>query len=176
LSGLLLSSAGAWAQTNPEAACRSYLAEFERNGYSAIPKFVHPEEVDRFRNIVMPLVTADNDRALELLRQVFGYDATSESVQHINSLAFMQGYADAISSKLKAAQVRHEPSVILGTVREGKLAHVVVRLRTSAADFKESHLQVLSFKPYGQTWMLMLPAEMEGLANAIQTQVGGVRR
>jgi hypothetical protein len=60
-------------------------------------------------------------------------------------------------------------------VREGDTVHLVTRNSTGAAGVQVTKLEVMSLKPYQDTWKLMLSGKMEGFAQALNNRAAAGR-
>ena len=66
------------------------------------------------------------------------------------------------------AAVRFDRIDVLGSVREGEIAHVVTRIHVGADALSIRKMNVISAKPWMGGWKLMLTGEMQGLQQMLQ--------
>jgi hypothetical protein len=164
-------SISALAQESPEAAVRDYLAALPERGLSAAPDYMHPEELVRFKAMLLPIFQPDgapNHR--QLIAEIFGAEETSQSVSSMTPAAFMRGFLRVGDRQLAKIGMRLEPSEVVGSVPEGEIVHVIVRTRTRASELKTTQLEVVSVKKDGSSWKLMLSGRYEGMAEAFRAQ------
>lgn len=156
------------ASERPEEVAQRYFSELERIGVNATPKFLHPDDLVRFREFLLPVMTGSTERSVEIRRSVFGQDSTPESVLQMAPLPFMQKYVGAIYWRMASAEVRYGPSLVLGTVSEGSVVHLLARANTTVGQSKISEVKLFSFKRFEGKWMLLLPSDIEGIAQALR--------
>jgi len=90
-----------------------------------------------------------------------------ESVEKMPAATFTTNYLTNLQRLYQVQRVDITSLEILGTVREGEIVHVVLRYGFAAANgVKKKQMQVVSTKPLGKEWKLMLTGELEGMASA----------
>jgi hypothetical protein len=78
-------------------------------------------------------------------------------------MGFLDGQLKAVNTTIGDVQ-------ILGAVREGETVHLVTRSSAGAAGIELTQLEVISLKPYEDTWRLLLSGQIEGLAKALNSK------
>jgi hypothetical protein len=163
---------GAGAQTpaanSPEAVVTEYMSVLQKEGMSAVSRYFHPDELKRFKDMLMPWVRKDASQKNEVVRGLFGSDATLASVEAMTPAEFMNGFMRLVGEQLK--EVSFSDFEIVGTVREKDMIHVVTRVAAGYKEVRINKLEVVSTKPLGKEWKLMLSGELEGMAAAISAQ------
>ncbi len=173
LALIVACSAGqaAQAQQRPEDVAQAYVRAIQTKGLSAIPEFIHPDELARFQKMLLPIVTAPESAMGQNLKAAFfGSQATSESVRAMKPEDFMRGFVRFAENQTKSMNVTIDRSEILGAVREGKTIHLVTRTSVGAGDLKLTQLEVVSLIPYKGSWKLLLTGKLEGMAQALKSQ------
>ena len=161
----------AFAQSTPESVAEAYVAAIRTNGLTAAADFIHPDELQRFKVMVAPVFADPGSPAAKgLVQAVFGPQATVESVAAMDPTTFMRGFMGFLDGQLKATNTTVGNVQILGAVREGDTVHLVTRNSTAVAGMELTGLEVLSLKPYQETWKLLLSGEIEGLAQALKAK------
>ena len=171
-----LVSPWAWAQaTPPEQVASEYLRAVQHDGLEVAPKFIHPQELVRFQNMVLPLFQIEG-AGKGLARMFFGKPYSAGELARMDPAAFMSAYLGVVGKEFRGAHLMLGEPQIIGSVREGQNVHVLVRVTVGNADFKMTRISVISMMPVGDTWKLLLTGEIEGLGQAIQQRVEGARR
>jgi hypothetical protein len=116
--------------------------------------------------MIMPWVRASQMNVV--IPGVFGPEATLASVEAMPPAQFMDAFMRLAGDQFKG--VTFGDCEILGTVREKDMTHVVTRITAGVQEVRMNQLTVVSTKPFGTEWKLMLSGELEGLATAISAQ------
>lgn len=157
------------APVAPESIARAYFTALNERGMASIAEFMHPDELLRFKEMLLPLYEAEAEQGGgDLRKQTFGDKATLDDVKTASPAAFMRRFMTPMTEQMKAGGVIFDRIDIIGTVREGEVAHVVARIHIGVGDAAMSQLDVISLKPMEGSWGLMLTAQMEGLARALR--------
>ena len=158
----------AQAAASAEEAVREYFAALQAEGMGASARFIHPDELARFKEMLMPVVRQDFKRAKpEFAPVVFGADVTLEKMEAMSGQDFMGALLNVVGSQMK--DVKFESVQVLGAVKEGEVSHVVARINVGVEQgaFKLTKMEVISAKPSKDGWMVLLSGELEGLAAAL---------
>lgn len=168
---LFFASIPAIAADTPEQVCEQYLAAIKERGMVAVPDFIHPEELQRFKGMLMPLFQEGGPpNREELIHGFFGESATQESVAATVPEDFMRAFMSIADAQMKKLNISIGKTEILGSVKEGEIVHLVTRATAGTGDFKLTQLEVASLKPSGDTWRLLLSGSIEGMAQALKAQ------
>lgn len=168
---LLSTSFRAVAAETPEQVCEQYLAAVKQQGMIAVPDFIHPEELQRFKDMLMPLFREGGSPNREdLIHGFFGRSATPESVEAMLPEEFMRGFMSIADAQMKNLNVTIGKTEIVGSITEGTTVHLVTRATAGTDDLKLTQLEVASLKPSGDTWRLLLSGRLEGMAQAFRAQ------
>lgn len=165
------------AQQRPEDVAQAYVKAIRERGVAASPEFIHPDELAKFKDMLLPLMVDDDSPVGDGLRRVaFGADVTADAVRAMDDAAFMAGFLDGVLGKqMESMGVALGEAQVIGAVREGELVHLVTRNKVDAPGLKMTSLEVISLKPFKDSWKLMLSGEMEGLAQAIKLRAEAAR-
>jgi hypothetical protein len=163
----LATGAQAPDSNSPEAAVSEFMTVLQKEGMSVVSRFMHPDELSRFKDMVMPWIRKDASQKNEVITGLFGSDATLATVESMPPAQFMDAFMRLAGDQLK--EVTFGGSVV-GTVREKDMVHVVTRVTANIKEVHVNKLTVVSTKLSGKEWKLMLTGELEGLASAISTQ------
>lgn len=165
------------AQQRPEDVAQAYVQAIRERGVAASPEFIHPDELAKFKDMLLPLMVDDDSPVGDGLRRVaFGEGFTADAVRAMDDAAFMAGFLDGVLGKqMESMGVALGEAQVIGAVREGELVHLVTRNKVDAPGLKMTSLEVISLKPYQDSWKLMLSGEMEGLAQAIKSRADAAR-
>lgn len=156
------------ASNSPEAVVTEYMAVLQKEGMAAVSRYIHPDELKRFKDMLMPWVRKDASQKNEVVPGLFGSDATLASVEAMPPAQFMDGFMRLVGEQLK--DVSFGDIEIVGSIREKDMTHVVTRVAAGYKEVRISKLEVVSTKPLGKEWKLMLSGELEGMAAAISGQ------
>jgi hypothetical protein len=70
-----------FAQSSPEAVAEAYVGAIKTNGVTAAADFIHPDELQRFKAMLSPLLAdVESPAAQGIVQAVFGPQSTVESV------------------------------------------------------------------------------------------------
>lgn len=163
-------AATAVAADTPEQVERQYFEALRTRGMTAVPEFIHPDELGRFRDMLGPVLAADTPVASNLRSAVFGPDTTAETLQALSPEAFMRGFMAFAQGTMQTMQLTVGESHVLGSVNEGEVVHLVTRNTAAAGALQLTQLEVISLKPYQGSWRLLLSGKLEGMAQALKAQ------
>lgn len=167
--------AGAASNETPEQVADAYLQAIRTEGLAAVPDYIHPDELERFRGMLLPVLAGDSPATEAMREAFFGEKTTLASVQGMDAKAFMQGFMRFAQRQMAAMDVSIGQSETLGSVREGEVVHLVTRNTVGAGPIQLTQMEVISLKPYQGGWRLLLSGKMEGLAQALSAQAAASR-
>lgn len=156
------------AQT-PEDVVRAATEATNARGMAAMADFVHPEELQRFKDKLAPLfVEQPSESVTWLLHKIFGEDATAASVKKMPPALFLANYVRFAEAQMPDAKPHVDDLQILGSVREGELVHLVTRSVVTTGTVQQTRMEVVSMKPYGDSWRTLLTGDVESMSQAIR--------
>jgi hypothetical protein len=167
---LALLASATFAAETPDKVVREYMAALQTEGMVAASRYMHPDEMARFKEMLMPLIRRDlASEKREFTTAVFGSGATLESMEKVSGAELMTALMKLVGDKIK--DIKFESVEILGSVSEAEIVHVVTRIGMSGPNgMKMRQMQVVSVKPHAGGWKLLLSGEIEGLAAALSAQ------
>jgi hypothetical protein len=178
---LAVASLVSQAEAAPDAlqareVVREYLEAIRAEGFSAQARFLHPEELVRFQQILMPVYEANEAAGSRvLLNATFGREASLLDARLADPADFMRRFARVMAVRMPDQPVGFEELEVLGMVEEGPRMHVLVRLRTGSEEAAFESLEVVSLLPDGEAWRVMLSPELEAAARSMDTRGQGAR-
>jgi hypothetical protein len=170
----VLISGGAWAApaAKPETVVQAYFVALQQNGMSSVVEYMHPDELVRFRDMLLPILAAeDADRKRDLRGAVFGALATLRDAEAATPSEFMAAFMNFASAQMGDVKPSFDKIEVLGSVPEGEVVHVVTRLHIGNGELAMRQMQVISVKPAGDVWRLMLSGEIEGFAQTVKARM-----
>jgi hypothetical protein len=168
MSVLSLAASVAQAAGTPEATVKEYMAALQKDGMVAVSRFLHPDELKRFKEMLLPMFRKDATAKSEIIHGIYGAEATLTSVEAMPPAEFMDGFMRLAGEQLSGATFGD--SDVLGTVSEKDVVHVLARATTKVKELQVRTVTVVSTRQSGGDWKLMLTGELEGLAAALAAQ------
>lgn len=166
---LALAASPAMAEDDsPEDVARAYFAAIQADGMSSSTRFMHPDAMDEFKAMLMPVYVAEHDGGGSKLLETTFPGTSFEALEKMSGLDFMDGFMALVVAQTGDVPVRFDKLEVLGTVSEGDARYVLTRMTLGTGDLAMSQFQVLSFAPYGDTWRLQLNDDLRGLAVALR--------
>jgi hypothetical protein len=178
----LLSFAVAFAQAaeprpaaSPESVVKSYLEALKSGEYLAVAEMMHPEALEKFRGMLLPIAEeaagANKEESfLVLFRGVADVAALKKLSPAEFFAAFFGGVTDA-NPVLKDALASGSMNPI-GSVPEGDMLHMVCRTSVSVEGLSLTKMEVISLRQSQGNWRVLLSGEMEGIAQALRKAAG----
>lgn len=168
---LLVASCPSLAADTPEQVYQQSVEAVRQHGFAAMSDYMHPQELERFKGMLMPLFDNSGDvPGKEIARSFFGGDATPASIAAMPAVDFMKAVMGMIEGQLKGVDVRVGDSHVIGSVPEGEVVHLVTRTSVGAGALALTQMEVVSLRPFGDSWRLLLSGQMEGLAQVLKTR------
>jgi hypothetical protein len=172
-AALILFSAISARAEEPEAVARAMFAAVGERGMNAIPEFVHPDELQRFKDSTFAFLRFIGGTSEQMRHEAFGSDTKLEEIRTMPPLVYMQRFMKVLSSRLDGVGYKNEGSDILGKVQEGEVVHLVIRSRASGGTIKTgqvktNQVEVLTLRPFGDTWKGVLPAQVDVIAEQLR--------
>ncbi len=154
----------------PEEFVEQYMTSLQTDGFTSIPNYIHPAELIRFKEMLMPLFRKEAAAGKkEITQGLFGPDATLASVEAMSPHDFMTGMFRQFGDALDG--IVFKDAELLGSVREKDVVHVVSRVSVDGPKgLKLRQMEVVSVMPDGDGWKLLLSGSLEGIAAALSAQ------
>ena len=155
---------------SPEAVCEQYIRSLSSDGAAAVVKFMHPAEIERFKQMFLPVLRVEAEQGRSTVRSAtFGKGATIAEIEATPAGEFMKAVFRLAPINV-ADPVKIDRVDILGAIPEGDAVHLLARIHIGAGEFTLKKLEVVTMIPYEKSWRLALTAQMEGLASALRAQ------
>ncbi|MCU0834604.1 MAG: hypothetical protein MUC77_09225 [Chromatiaceae bacterium] len=165
---VVLLSTATLAEERPEDVAARYLEAVRDRGFAAGADFLHPDEMARFQQLLVPVLESEQAAGgRALLNATFGRDATLLSARLADPADFLRRFARVMAVRAPDQPTGFDQLQILGTVNEGETIHVLARLRTALPDGPSDRLVVVSLRPFEDGWRVMLSPEIEQAARAM---------
>ena len=158
----------------PESAAQSYIEAMKQGSIKGYTKHMHPEALEKFRNMMLPIVEQtekeDAEDVKEILSIFEGIDNTA-TLRKLSPEDFFISFYEGITKlqpglKQMMTNTRNE---IIGHVNEGdNVAHVVIRVTVPTVGASVSTISVISLQKHESDWRVLLPAQITGIANVIK--------
>lgn len=165
---LFLLAASAVFGANPSRdALERYYSTMKRHGVESTVKLMHPESVKDFRNYVQNILLRVYEQAPEQARIdwfLFTNGQSVEEIQRLSDEEFVRRFLEFSLPPEANSILRNLNYEILGSVKEGQDEHFVVRLSYDANGANQSGLTVMTVRPSGGEPMIILPADLKGMA------------
>ncbi|AVP96520.1 hypothetical protein C7S18_04595 [Ahniella affigens] len=156
---------------SPEQVAEAYGAALKTSGMSGATEFMHPDELERFRASLAPVLAIEPGLGEEVRKGIFGPEMTAASMSAMSAETFMKGCLGFADKQMKATNTELVSMEIIGSVPEGEITHLVTRGEVRAGAMTLTSMEVMSLKHYGKTWRLLLSGKIEGMAEMIKAQI-----
>jgi hypothetical protein len=151
-----------------EDVARDYLLTLKAQGFAANADFMDPQELARFKAMLMPVFTAQaraGSRAL--ISATFGYGATLAEVRQATPGDFMRHLARVMAARMPKQSIDFTDLKVLGAIPEKDRTYVLVRTLADPDQPSTERVVVVTLHPYEGTWKLALSADMEEAAQSL---------
>jgi hypothetical protein len=176
LASLLLAAGAAHAadkpapKTTPESVVREYMTALKERGMTAVTPFLHPDELERFKAMLLPILKTELAGKGDLTRALFGNGITPAALDAKSALEFMDTFMVVLAQQMK--DFTFDSIEVLGSVQEGEITHVITRtLGAGPNGMTIKALEVQSLKPHGGAWKLLLSGQVEAIGEALKLQL-----
>jgi hypothetical protein len=175
LSALILGPASTAAQERaetPEMVARHFGAAMRANDWVGTAELMHPDALAHFRNMFIPIVTADSTG--QLCERLFATPSPAEVAALPDTELFARFFRTLVSGAPELGGMFAGADLVpVGHVLEGKdVAHVVFRMKVAADGVTITKVQAMSLRRFGPTWRVLLSGDFEGLAAALARRTG----
>lgn len=160
--------------SGPEALAESYFLSMRDKGFASAVDFMHPKALEDFKAMLLPVFEAEAESGKrDLLNATFGSQADIDDVRSAEPYGFMKAFMNIVMAMAGDVDIQFRKIEILGSIREGEIVHVLARMTVGADDLAITKMEVISFRPHGDTWAMLLNGEMEGMAKALRARMAG---
>ena len=147
---------------SPLWVARDYLKSLRDRGFAAMADYVHPDELARFKAMLTPVLEAESDAGgRALMNATFGRDARLTDVRLADPADFLRRFARVMSARMPEQRMDFDDLQVLGSVEEGELVHVLMRLRWESQAITRDRLEVVSLLRFEKSWKPILGPENE---------------
>lgn len=158
----ILIATSASAVGTPEQVAAEYLEAVRARGFAAQADFLLPEEAVRFRDMLIPVFEGEEAAGRRaLLNATFGRGATLLTVRLAEPQEVVRRFARVMAVRMPDQPTGFDELRVLGTVVEEETVHVLARLRTLTGDAAQDRLEVVSLRPRGDHWGVLLSPNLE---------------
>jgi len=171
LLSLLALPATAAPGATPKQVYLDYADAVRQSGLAEIPKFIHPDELTRFRTMILPLfATEPGSEGVLSATHFFGPDATPDSVNALAPDQFMGQFLNQVGTEIGLDRMNFGEAEVLGEVREGEVIHLVTRTTVGIGELSITQMEVVSMKPHGDSFALLLSGQIDGIAKMLSAK------
>src|SRR5262245_38251383 len=122
--------AALWATTlqakTPEEVVHEYVAAIQTEGLVATARYIHPDDLERFKQMFMPLVRSNKLLDKKTFREfLFDAGTTVEKIDAMTGAEFMTAFMARIGGMIP--EFKLGPMKVVGSVPEGEVVHILAR-------------------------------------------------
>jgi hypothetical protein len=156
----------------PEVVAQQFGAAMRANDWVGTAQLMHPDALARFRNMFLPIVTADSTG--QLCDRLFATTSVAEVAALPDAELFARFFRTLVSGAPELSGMFAGADLVpVGHVSEGNdVAHVVFRMKVAADGVTITKVQAMSLRRLGPTWRVLLSGDFEGLAAALARRTG----
>ncbi len=170
LALLALIPTGISHAATPEEVTSAYFDKLKAGEYQAACEHFAPEAVKGIAGIVDKLAGSGDEG--ETLKQFLGESATPESIAKMSPMDKCKRFMETVFKQIEG--VRFSKFEVIGTVAEGDdLRHVVARTTIEMGGSEIEAVDVSSLKKAGDSWGLLLSADLEAMVSQLDSLFGG---
>ena len=157
---------------SPEEVIASYFQKVKAEGFGSIADLMHPDELRKFHEMLLPIVTESLAAEEAPTFKFFAAEADPKMPAKMTDAEFMNRFMTWVSESNPALrQIISDASIeTLGHVVEGDFKHVVVRMKVSANGIDIDQLSVMTVKDFKGKLLMTLSGEMKGVAESLKRQ------
>jgi hypothetical protein len=159
------------SEETPQRVVEQYHRDYLANGWVALTKYLHPEELARSQHGFLTGIP-DNAASRRSLAELYGQDVTLARLRESSPEQFIRPILVAMQASLDRARLRVTELQVLGTVEEGDLRHVVYRWRSETPQLKMSQIEVRTLRQHQGSWRLLLPMDLQASLAGVQQGAG----
>jgi hypothetical protein len=152
-----------------QQVAKDYRAAVNAKGLDGGIPYLHPDELVRFQKLLIPILDQERQAGRRnLLNATFGREAEMTDVRLAEPDDFMRRFVRVAAARLDEAQTRFDRVEVVGTVTEGEVLHVLLREVTDQGGTQTQRLVVVSLRPSGRDWKVLLGADIEAMVAGLQ--------
>jgi hypothetical protein len=156
--------------SSPEEVITAYFQKVKAEGFVSIAELMHPHELRKFQDMLLPIVTQSLATEEVPTFKLFASGTDPKKPAKMTDAEFMNRFMTWVSESNPALrQIISGASIeTLGHVVEGDFKHVVVRMKMSANGIDIDKLSVMTVKDFEGKTLMTLSGEMRGVADSFK--------
>jgi hypothetical protein len=155
----------------PEQVAESYITALKEDRMDDVAGYMHPEALESFRNLLLPLLDAATKRKKEKeVLMIFKGVSSVKALKKLDSKKFFEAFLVGVmrvKPDLRATLAKADVRV-LGHVMQGDTAHVVYRITMDPEGTPINNVTLVSLRASASGWGVLLSAQMEGIATRLK--------
>lgn len=170
LAALLLFTSAAFA-ASPEKQAEGYFNALKANNWNAAASFFHPAELDKLRDMLMPLLAIEAEKGTPMLTSMLFGEKTPDiaTLKNMNGPTFFAKFMGGLFAQMQDAKPEFNSVQVLGTIKEtAQLQHVLSRVHVSAGGVAITDMEVLSYRTDKLGQGFALSGEITGMAEQLR--------
>ncbi len=169
---LFITAPAAASDAQLEEMTVQYFNALQTEGVGAVSRFLHPEAQNELREMILPVVEFEVEQGRPGLTQaIFGGSTDIEEIRALHPEDFVGAFMTFIGSQMQNLNVKFDKIEVLGTLPEKDLRHVVTRVTVGADIIELTQMEVLTYRPYQDSWRLQLNGQFKGIAAALRNNI-----
>jgi hypothetical protein len=160
------------AENTPEQTVSTYFADVAASNFSAAAKYVHPTELAKFRDMIVPAIVKNvgTNQVPSNIRP-FTRDDSMESIAKLTpEEVFVRVMSWAEATQPMWRQMKRSTTTPIGNVNEGDLTHIVCRQVSLGMEIARTNMVVLSAMKDKADWKLTLPPDAQRMGQMLSMQ------
>lgn len=183
LALFLASAAGVQGETKPaadektpEAVAARAMVALKENRIADFARAMHPDALKQLKSTLLAVLDAaeKKERVDEVVRLFKGAESAAD-IRKLDDVAFLAAFFEGGMERQPRIRnaVRDMTFDVIGHVSEGAdVIHVVYRGTVTQGGIKISKMSVMSLKPHGDDWGMLLSGDIESMATILKLQFG----
>lgn len=140
---------------------------------AAYVESMHPESLKQFQTLILDYLRVNPpDTIATVVPILFDDDLNEQSIFDATEKEFYLSFLNRLRKTIPKPTldlVAKADITVVGTVTEGEVVHVVVRVSEKESRIRK--LEIMSFKKFEGKWRVMIGEEMEGSVRALTSQM-----
>jgi len=169
-TALLLLTSTAFA-ASPEKQAEGYFNALKANNWNAAASFFHPAELDKLRDMLMPLLEIEANKDTPMLTGMLFGDTPPDlaTLKKMNGPTFFAKFMGGLFAQMQDAKPEFNSVQVLGTIKETKqLSHILSRVNVSAGGISMTDMEVLTYRSDSTGKGFALSGEITGMAEQLR--------
>ena len=138
-------------------------------GLSGGVPLLHPEDLVRFKKLMVPILEAERDAGRRtLLNATFGREAQLTDARIADPDDFFGRFARVVSARQTEAPTRFDTLAPIGSIPEAEQLHVLVRTLAGAGQAQTQRLVVVTLRRSGGDWKVSMAVGLDDLVASLR--------